>query len=297
MTTTPDSKPRYDLNRVFRIKRAIEQDLDIACFVGTKPEGADFDALVRAFRVRVPIAEREALKKSLLALTGQPLTRAALAAMAWRLAGNLTSLKAGQPVLPWSRQQKAEWVPLQIIDAKPRMSKKGRKGSLLQFRVLAGSPCTRLIEKFWSREFCAVVARRLGFSRFRSGKYPWQHPKQMVGMRLLVEITPQLSRDGPDFEHVHPASGSLLAYNRSLLRARTPATRTCPRRFTHPCHLCAVGMDRCDLATHARTYVTRLCRVCRENKLHDPATNEDLCMDCQERRMREEQGHTEKEGL
>lgn len=299
MATTPASDqpiPTFDIARVFRLKRAIEQDLDLACYVGTKPEGQDYEFMVRRFRDRLPGADLDALRKSLLELTGRTITTGMLSMTAWRLAGNLPRLKAGREVIPWTRQQVPEWVPLQVVGTKVWISKRGRRGGMFQFQILAGTPCPLKIEKFWTREFCGMVARRMGFTRLK-GKYPYQHTNQLVGMRFLAHISPIRSREQPDFDEVAEATGGVLKHNKALLKARHPLHRVCPSNYptSQACHLCPVGMTACDLATHVRTYVRRICRQHKLEAWHDPATGEDLCMDCQYARMRELQGQ-KKEG-
>lgn len=283
--------PRFDLNRIFRVKQAIEGDMDIVCYVGSKPEGSDYEYLVRRFRDRLPGADTTAVRRSLLELTGQAITQQRLRETAWRLAGNLPKLQAGSPVMPWTRQQVFEWVPLQIISSKLWVSRRGKRGGMFQMRILAGSPCPLIVEKFWSREFCGMAARRMGFTKLR-GKYPWQHISQLVGMRFLGRISPERSREQPDFDEIAEGKGGLLTYNRKLIRARAPINRVCPRDFptSQACHLCPIGMSECDLATHLRTYVYRHCRSCKQDAWIDPSTGEQVCLSCQYKRVRELQG-------
>lgn len=281
-------RPGYDIARILRKKRDIEGDIYLAELIGTQPEGEGYEELVRRVARHFTKECAEAIEESLIEFIGQPLTPQLLSDMAWRLAGNVRALRARMPVLPWRRQQREEWVPLQVTSSKSWITKRGRRGFMLQFRVLAGSACPMVIEKFWSREFCAVVARRIGFTRFHKA-FPWQHGGQFVGLRLMALLSPETSKDAPDFSEVGEASGSLLAYNRRLLRARAPITRQCPQDYptSVSCHLCPVGQDHCGIAVHAVTYVHRLCEVCGLDKLHDPATHEDRCIDCQYQRMKE----------
>lgn len=292
MTTSPSSDvPSFDINRVLRVRAAILGDVDIACYVGSKPEGRDYEYLVRAFRARLPGSDLAAVRRSLLQLTGQPITRARLEETAWRLAGNVPLLRAGVPVSPWSRQPHPEWVPLQIVDSRLWVTKRGRRGGMFQFRVMAGTPCPLLIDKFWTREFCGLASRRMGFTKLR-GKYPFQHIAQLVGMRLVVRLSPERSREQPDFDELAEAKGAILSHNRRLLKARSPLHRRCPHDYptSQACHLCPMGMDRCDLATHRATYVFRYCRACQKDAWLDPATAEPICIDCQYKRVRELQG-------
>lgn len=150
---------------------------------------------------------------------------------------------------------------------------------MCNLRVLAGTACPLVLQKFWSREACGFMSSRLGFSN-RYGKRPYQSALLMTGLRLCVLLEPELCRDGPMFQHV-VVPDFCLRHNRELLKARLQRIPPCPQAYTHPCYRCTVGADACPFATHRDTFVVQPCPACGQAEaVFDPEMSLNACRKC-----------------
>lgn len=197
-------------------------------------------------------------------------------ALAWRLAGNVDRLIAGEPVIPWSGQIGDERVPVDIEEVRP-FTKKNVPGVLLHCRAIAGSPCPLAFTQFFSSASCSAVARTLGFSA-SWGPYPYSNPAHLSRLLFFAHIDAEKSRTTPVFTTIS-ASSSMVKLNREKIEIRCRA-RPCPSGYEHPCASCWVGHDRCHAATHAHTYVSKHCHHCNADKFFDPGVKSDKCIQC-----------------
>jgi len=238
---------------------------------------------------------RSAVSQSLFELAGESPSQEMLFNTFWRLAGNLPKLLAGTPSHPWNSQRGKETVPAQIVDLKlTRRFGELAYGVLFQF--LAGSPCPLKSHQYWSPKKISFLATRKDesghgfmFSRNvssrskRAAKYPYLDARQLVGMRCLTVLDPDLSNDGPDFQEIKFAS-SFSTHNRELLkkRARVDVGYVCPEGFsiTQPCHTCYIGQDKCIASCHSKTYVIDFCRKCDQQAYFDPEDLNSYCVNC-----------------
>ena len=239
--------------------------------------------------------------ESVRVLAGTKLTSELLDSTCWRLAGNLELLKKLEPVLPWRRQEYAEWVPVQIV--KVKLARGGRRGKEvgheLSFRVLAGTSCSHILYQWWSRRRSRYMAyflddknRGFSFSRQRGKRVvlrPYNNPQEFYSLRCRLLIVPKLCTvDGPGFEKISFTS-AMTQWNREIhkMRARIEDGYKCPFDFPPEkfCWRCSVGHDRCPAATHAKTYTYASCDVCGEDEApFDPDDNiHDFCVNCVEK--------------
>jgi len=231
--------------------------------------------------------DEDALKESLSFYYGQELTSKVLNSIVWRLLGNIAELKAGRPVSPWTGQRVNEWVPVQFMGAHRWFTRRGEQAAIFDCLVLAGTPCGQRIEKTWTRKFCSVLARRLGFSAPFRDK-PFKDCMEFVNLRCSALIDVTLSGSKPDFEQVS-SNGTELTWNRHWLRLRSHAINPCPKGYEpdHPCYSCHVGMDQCDRAVHDCTYFPRHCTECDEVGWFDPAAkHQGMCVECYHAKLR-----------
>lgn len=217
-----------------------------------------------------------ALFDSVRAMAGTKLTRKAAGDLAWRLAGNIDKLVAGQPVLPWTRQIEDEIVPVMIEHVRT-FKRKNTPGFILSCRALAGSPCPMAFTQFLSRASCGAISQTIGFSK-SWGPYPYTTAQHFVNLMFFAHIEASKSRESPFFMKVS-ASSSMVKENRGRIEVRSRA-KPCPEQYEHACIHCWLGYDRCDYATHARTYVTRHCASCNADGFFDPADSGVMCVRC-----------------
>ena len=216
---------------------------------------------------------------SVRALAGTKLTRKTASELAWRLAGNLDKLTAGQAVLPWTRQIDDEIVPIIVENVRP-FKRKNTPGFIFSCRVLAGSSCPMTFTQFLSKASCGAISQSIGFSK-SWGPYPYTSALHFVNLLFFAHIEAARSRETPFFLKVS-ASSSMIKENRGRIEVRTRA-RPCPDQYEHACIHCWLGYDQCAYATHPRTYESRHCSNCNADGFFDPADNGLLCVRCRYR--------------
>lgn len=213
-------------------------------------------------------------------LAGRLLTDSEIEQLAWLLAGNLPSLKAGNPVHAWTCQTAEEWVPLQVLRVLDTRDQYQRYCHEVRLRVLAGTPAGRSVTVRWSTRNVQYVAGQIGFSApFR--EYPYSTAAEIVGLRLYGKLEPARSKTDPGFHEIR-CPASMQKRNRdAVLKLRMRIDCNCPQNFTFPCHTCPFGSDRCPAGTHPVTYQVGTCPVCNgDDSLFDPDTNNTACVKC-----------------
>ena len=233
------------------------------------------------------IDSRVLWESMLLDLVEQPISKQIAFSVAWRIAGNSHTLRNRIPVLAWQRQARPEWVPVQFTDMRYHVTRAGKAGYVFEITVLGGTPAGLGISKFFSKAFCFVLARDLGFTSYKGGN-PLADPRELGQLRAWALVTPDscaASRSdlGLDFEKLE-CSGSLLLHNKTLIRVRNPENRegrsaefVCPYGYKHSCFRCYVGTtakndeEHCPIATHPTTYRIGVCEKCENQDFLDPA--------------------------
>jgi len=221
---------------------------------------------------------RNAVFESIRVLAGTTLTAKAIALLAWRLAGNLDRLNAGDAVLPWTRQLHDEIVPICVERVIPA-TRKDKSGFIFSCRALAGTPCTELFPQFFSANSCRAIARAIGFSTNSWG--PLQYSgigMHFVNLLFFAHIEADRSRERPFFRQVSVTS-SMLKHNKELLAVRCRQI-PCPENYNHACVNCFVGYNECPFAVHAKTYVEAHCRNCNSTSFFDPESAGVMCVNC-----------------
>lgn len=251
----------------------------LAPYLDREVSGAALYAIVDALLADLPsTVSRNAVFESVRALTGTILSRKVAGTLAWRLAGNMDRLIAGEPVLPWTRQLFDEQVPICVERIVPT-KKRDQFGYVFHCRALAGTSCTELLSQFFSNNSCRAVARAVGFSTNSWG--PLQYGGvglHFVNLLFFAHVEAARSRERPAFHRVS-ASSSMLKYNKDILLVRCRA-EPCPLGFEHPCMGCFKGYDECSFATHAKTYTEAECRVCGTVSFFDPEQEGVMCVNC-----------------
>lgn len=241
------------------------------------PEVAD--ALVRQLQREISRVPAATLYESLRPLIGMTLTPKLATEFAWRLAGNTRALRQGRPALPWTAQTEDEWSVFHILGMRGERRPDGRLGYRVRLLLMTGTGCPMTITVFWGRKFIPVLARRLGLT-FSRGKYPYQHPLQIVGLRFLGKVERVLSLHEPRFHKIR-VTPSLLARNRQEVLSYRARVTPCPERYNHPCHRCWVGWETCPGGVHRYDYVEQTCPRCGdEQALFDPEYGFDRCIAC-----------------
>lgn len=221
---------------------------------------------------------RNAVFETIRLLAGTQLTQKGAAKLAWRLAGNVDTLIAGEPVPPWTRQISDEIVPVCVEKVVP-MRRKDKNGFLFHCRALAGTPCAEVFTQFFSANSCRAISRIVGFSTNSWGPYQYAGiGMHFVNLSFFAHVEAARSRDRPAFHRVSITS-SMLKANKELLEVRC-RVKPCPQNLQHPCVNCPVGYNECAYATHAKTYLESHCRVCNNPAFFDPENPSTMCVNC-----------------
>jgi len=244
--------PRYNLKRVFQMRDKLSND-KLTEFLGFSPSGGHFDDLVNAVSDEFPRVRHRVIRDSMEYLAGTLLTEVELKRLAWRLAGNITRLRDGIPVLPWHAQHELEWMPAQILSWQHEHTPGRKPGSRYTMRVLAGTACPMKLTTFMSRGLCHMIARRAGFTSLRHA-YPFDHQSALVNCRLWALVDPERCYEGrPGFQEFGCSPG-LIKWNKDILKMRNrKGGFSCPYGYEHRCFKCAVGYLECPAATHRET--------------------------------------------
>jgi hypothetical protein len=225
------------------------------------------------YRVLPPHISHDAVFESCRTLAGCELERKAAAEFAWRLAGNIDVLSAGNPVIPWSRQCEDEWMPVQVMRV-DHARRRNRSGYSFQLRVQAGSACPLLFDHFMSKASCAAIANIVGFSR----NNPYTNSAYFTNLRFWVLAEAAKSAESIYFHRVD-CSPAMQAHNKKIIAIRT-RTLPCPSNFDHPCERCVVGYDTCQAALFAKQLIKNTCKNCSRENYFDTTRSTEVCVVC-----------------
>jgi hypothetical protein len=279
-------------NKVFSLGRVLDRrdkiySRALAAYYDAHLVGETLRDICADILIELPqTVSRDALFESLRVLAGTRLTPKDAKLLAWRLAGNVDRLMAGEPVLPWTRQLRDEIVPVRVETIRAG-KRKDAAGFTLSCRALAGTPCTLLFPQFVSTRSCRAISRTLGFSASR-GRYPYSTPYHFVNLVFFAHIEAARSHETPYFKQVS-CSSSFVKENRAKIEVRCRA-KPCPRGFKHPCIKCWLGYNECPAGIYPRSLVERNCPQCAKAAFFEPDSGSLICINCRAAQQHLEQG-------
>lgn len=274
-----DALPKVSVQSVLTLRTKLEHRL--RPHLGRRLAQDELEMFVDSLRfVFDPPIARGVVLSSVQHLLAKKITKDSLRQLCWRLAANVQQLRAGDPVYPWLRQDKEEWIAIQLKGCQLyRHPKFHDIRYRFSFVALTGTPAGNTASHIWTYKQCSYLATKIGFTKV-SGRMPYQSPEQFVNFRLLARFSPEsCSRGYLDFNEVACPS-SLIGWNKTLLRARYKIDPPCPRDYQHDCHHCVIGYEECPAAVHAKTFTMQVCEKCGEMQLHDPDDKFLLCLEC-----------------
>lgn len=241
---------------------------------------------------------RSTLERSMPDLLGNVLEAKDAAYLAYRLAGNMTRLRRGEPTPPWQYQPAAEAAVVQVLQLLRWPNRNKKPGFQVSMLILSGYAAGKTLKNFWSYELCRYVSTRIfGFSSRRGAK-PYHQPHDLVRLYAAVEIDPDRSVSEPKYSRLIPR-GELAKINQHriglrLTKNQPDAEYRCPIDFRGNCSLCPLGYTpsetkrHCPLAVRPQTIEIRRCPSCRNDEAaFDPAVSVRVCDLCAEaQRMR-----------
>lgn len=279
-----EAPPTVNVKSILKLRKKLIEDV-AAPWYGTTQTGEGLYDFVRDIHHALPReVPLDAVYHTLApTFASVEITLRNFGPVAWRIAANLDTLKEGRPATVWTTQHEDEWVPVQVMRHDPSRNKFNELQHKYSLLVLAGTPCARRIQKYWSPKFIPVAARRLGFGGFKS-KYRYTNPKDIISLRFMVKLEPKYTTsDGPGFFEIACPSG-MQTYNKTMiLKPRLRVGMPCPKGYVHRCAQCVIGYEECPAATHLRTFVRQFCTHCGLNQIFDPEVETDRCVPCHER--------------
>jgi hypothetical protein len=247
-------------------------------YLGAKLVGDTIPDVCKDIAAQLPqTISPDALYESVRVLAGTTLTQKTAMTLAWRFAGNVDRLIAGERVLPWVRQIEDEVIPVRVerIHADKR---RDNFGYTLHCRALAGTPCPMVFQQFFSTRSCRAIARTLGFTA-AWGTYPFRTPLHFMGLMFFAHLEADKSGETPYFKTVSSSSG-LLSQNKAKIEVRC-RVKPCPRGYQHHCDKCWLGQDECPAGIYPRSLVQRECAQCVNMSFFEPDDEEGtVCLNC-----------------
>lgn len=241
----------------------------------------DIGRLITTLQTNLPNVGRDALFETLRQYAGRELFQSDWDKLAWLIAGNLPRLEAGSAITEWQIQSAEEWVPVQVTRVFPDKDQYQNIGYRLWLTVLSGSPAGCAFQTTRKRQFLSAMSRKMGFTR-RHGKLPYLSGYQYMSLRFSAKLRPSRSVQELSFDAVDVPAG-LVTWNKTILRQRCRVI-PCPQGFTHQCHRCVLGSDRCIGATHRLTYQQQACPACGDEQAwFDPEMTTHQCVECEKR--------------
>lgn len=302
--------PSLSLPLVERARDKITDEV-LLPYYGTILAGDLFAQVVEDLRKAVcPRAAYEVVMTSLLNLAGRQLSVSLADELAWRIAGNLHRLRAGEPVPPWPTRVEREWSTVEVYRVRHgdrlvrprsdvqelRADQRGlvkQRGILIWLKFLTGLPAGIISQRFWSPDYYEPRKQVFGFDRWNREKHtrvvssrvswPFLDPQEFHGMRFAALVDPEKCRDGLIAVEEIQSSSAALTRNRNLMTLRMREEYRCPLNYTtsqRECHACEAGMDICKAACRRQTLVNGDCAGCKKTGVQlDPEAG-NVCLRC-----------------
>lgn len=232
-------------------------------------------------------------------LLGSKLELTKINNLSFFIAGNIDVL-VNRNIIVAAKIDSLAWAASQIID----VNTVKRNGSLMhsfQFRILTGPLASQVMTQYWSFKKTAYLAvyrndHNVGFGFNRSkinskgeqrNKLIFNDIRQFYGLRCFLLFDPSRSQELPYIAEVGHRP-STMEYNQSLLKARDRSVTDCLKGLSHnpECYRCPYGIDKCQIATHAKTYLKGTCPICNRLSFFDPQDTK-KCVDCVIRELKQ----------
>jgi hypothetical protein len=286
----------YAVEAVLRLRDKLTASLLDRVGNSQELSGASLEEAVSCLLDNLPTSVHPvAVRESIVDLYGRRPDRKLIRMACWRLAGNLHLLRQGLSAIPWIRQSVDEWVPAQIAHVERglrRFKNQDTAGVWLTYVFLAGGAAGMELRKFVNISFASNLRTRIGFDkqRIRPERWPankpfcpYLDPLQLQGLRLALFLTTKSCQGSPDYAKVS-VTGTQKEHNRALILKRYRYEFPCPVDYTHPCHRCPNGRDRCPVACRPKTLVQGSCARCLlPNAYLDPFAPGPNCLNCRAR--------------
>jgi hypothetical protein len=258
---TPKLKP-FNLTKILETRDRILDELQVHFLAVQLDAACVLDLAAR-------LAELLKLKntpvyESCRDLLGKTLDSPLAVNLAWRLAGNMRSLRHGDPVYPFTRLLQPEWLPAVITHAAPDSNKYGKPGHAYSYLMMAGPPTGQRFRRFLSVAEAAYLAKvHFGFNH-KSERIPYLHPTHLVQLRFYGLFANHEDGGGITFSKVS-VTPTQLQRNLEVIRPRYRRDPRCINGLSHSCQVCAWGYDECPAAVHPTRWTAGYCQDCGDD--------------------------------
>lgn len=285
-----DFKKYFDIaetrQKVTRLKDILKP------YVGTDVSKEDFRTFTKKVLTALPRdLSIENIQASIAHLHGRPITQTVVNETAWRLAGNVEALRAGEVVTQDVAIRRQGWCALQVVAVKPilmnpKSKDKRKRGSLLNIFVMSGHAAGCRIEKFFSLSHLKYLAKEVGFTPpFKN--YPYRDEREFFGLRFGGLFLTSLVKDNkPGFSEVC-STPTMISWNKDMFKRRKREGFACSLEMHHeqlPCFRCFMGAESCSAAVHQKDFEKDVCPFCGLESMFDPESpgySLDMCVNCE----------------
>jgi hypothetical protein len=233
----------------------------------------------------------DCVQPSIAHLHGRPITQAVVNETAWRLAGNVDALRAGEVVTQDVATRRQGWCALQVVSVKPilmnpKSKDKKKRGSLLSLFVMSGHAAGCRIDKFFSLSHLKYLSKEIGFTApFK--EYPYRDEREFFGLRFGGLFLSSLVRDNkPGFSEVC-STATMNGWNKDMFKRRKREGFACALEMNYeqlPCFRCFMGAESCSAAVHQKDFEQDVCAFCGLESMFDPDSPGyalDMCVNCE----------------
>lgn len=275
--------PTFNLKSILDCKQGLASRL--ALFANRRADAVHLHMLADAICLISKKYTRAAVVETLRPLAGGILTPDMLSLLAARVAGNGDTLATGRPIslVYTAAPRSVDNAILYISRVQLVKDRFGKYLHQLSLDSLSGDSAGVSFEWAVTRPAANVVASRVGFSA-PWDKYAFLDPAQLSGIYMYAVVGGSDYSSEPTVKEILDVP-ALIKYNRaSVLKLRCRVGETCPNRLANPCHMCALGRDRCRAAVHKLSYVYGNCLICNtRNAIFDPEASTTMCITCERR--------------
>ena len=200
-----------------------------------------------------------------------------LDSVAWRIAGTEPQLRKKTCPALWSAGSPQEYCGGVLTGSEPRMTISGKSITSYRVRIVTGTAAGAVGQLEVPTRGVYSIAPRMGFSQ-RRGRYPLNHPAELVHLRVLCLIHGQRPDGTPNVIDTCVPS-KYFEHNREIVKLRR-REYPCPYNFSHECVDCPLSFSQCGGSVHRFEWTVAECPNCRVNRVFDPELSDRVCRAC-----------------
>lgn len=283
MAKLPKRIPDYDLSKIEKRRRKINEALWCSDFYYNVLDAGTFDLLMQELRraLNLKVIHEGVLRESLMDFADVELTGGEADKLALRIAGGFHDIKRGEPVRPFTGlSTEREWAPVEIAEMRLGRIRNNKLYLDMTCMVMAGTAVGQEIKQQIPARFAvSVLAVELGWPKFKVR--PTHSELVKTWFFALLGTNKHRKLQIIDFG----CAPHQKAYNKKL---RDQRNGPCLKNYRHQCRSCPVGYSECAYGTHRYSWLRKECPQCKQNSIYDPSDpGAKVCLRCSTRGLRE----------